>query len=49
MNKTATGMPRSWSLQREWSRAFTVMLLALLVGTVVTIVGVRSVLGQMKV
>ncbi|WP_211876853.1 GGDEF domain-containing protein [Pseudarthrobacter albicanus] len=38
--------PRSWSLQREWSRAFTVMLLALLIGAVVTIVGVRLVLGQ---
>jgi diguanylate cyclase (GGDEF)-like protein len=48
VKRTSTGAPRSWSLQREWSKAFTVMLLALLIGAVVTIVGVRSVLGQME-
>lgn len=45
---SAAPAPRRWSLQREWSRAFIVMLLALLIGAVVTIVGVRSVLGQME-
>ncbi len=40
--------PRSYSLQREWSRAFTLMLLALLVGAVVTIVGVRFVVNEME-
>jgi diguanylate cyclase len=47
MSNTAP-TPRRWSLQREWSRAFIVMLLALLIGAVVTIMGVRSVLGQME-
>lgn len=46
--KNATSAPRTWSLQREWSRAFLVLLLALLIGAVVTITGVRSVLGQME-
>jgi diguanylate cyclase (GGDEF)-like protein len=40
--------PRSFSLQHEWSRAFTLMLLALLVGAVVTIVGVRFVVNEME-
>ena len=44
----ATTRTRSYSLQREWSRAFTLMLLALLTGAVVTIVGVRSVVGEME-
>lgn len=44
----STATPGPWSLQREWSRAFIVMLVALLVGAVVTIVGVRSVLGQVE-
>lgn len=47
MNKS-TASPATWSLQREWSRAFIVMLLALLLGAVITIVGVRSVLGQVE-
>lgn len=45
---TAPATPRSYSLRREWSRAFTLMLLALLVGAVVTIVGVRFVVNQME-
>ncbi|MFD5277101.1 diguanylate cyclase domain-containing protein [Pseudarthrobacter sp. NPDC058362] len=44
----STASPATWSLQREWSRAFIVMLLALLLGAVITIVGVRSVLGQVE-
>ncbi|WP_255767680.1 GGDEF domain-containing protein [Pseudarthrobacter sulfonivorans] len=45
---TAPATLRSYSLRREWSRAFTLMLLALLVGAVVTIVGVRFVVNQME-
>jgi diguanylate cyclase len=48
MHNTTTGVQRTRSLQREWSRAFTVMLLALLIGAVVTIVGVRSVVDRME-
>ncbi|WP_426989938.1 hypothetical protein [Pseudarthrobacter sp. Y6] len=47
MNR-ATPRPRVWSLQREWSRAFAVMLLALLIGAAVTIAGVRSVVNEME-
>jgi len=38
------GVPteRRWSLRREWSRAFTIMLALLLVAAVVSIVGVRT-------
>jgi diguanylate cyclase (GGDEF)-like protein len=39
---------RPGSLQREWSRAFTLVLLALLAGAAVTLVGVRFVTGQMQ-
>ena len=45
---TDPAAPRSYSLQREWSRAFTLMLLALLVGAAVTIVGVRFVVNEME-
>ncbi|MDE8667664.1 diguanylate cyclase [Pseudarthrobacter sp. H3Y2-7] len=46
MNNAPT--TRSYSLQREWSRAFTYMLVALLIGAVVTIAGVRLVVNEMK-
>jgi diguanylate cyclase (GGDEF)-like protein len=39
---------RTWSLQREWSRAFLLMLAALLVGAAVTIVGVRGLMDQVQ-
>ncbi|HJV98241.1 MAG TPA: EAL domain-containing protein [Arthrobacter sp.] len=39
---------RAWSLRREWSRAFLLMLIALLVGAAVTIVGVRGVVSQVQ-
>ncbi|MHA7289135.1 diguanylate cyclase domain-containing protein [Arthrobacter sp. MDT3-24] len=47
MHKTPTS-PRSFSLQREWSGAFTLMLLALFVGAAVTVVGVRFVVNEME-
>lgn len=47
MNRART-TPRSFSLQREWSGAFTLMLLALFVGAGVTVVGVRSVVSGME-
>ncbi|HSL36321.1 MAG TPA: EAL domain-containing protein [Arthrobacter sp.] len=37
---------RGWSLKTEWSRAFALMLVALLVGALATIVGVRGVADQ---
>ena len=40
--------PRRWSLQREWSRVFTMMLLALMAGAAITIVGVRFVVHGME-
>lgn len=39
---------RSWSLKTEWSRAFALMLVALLVGALATIVGVRGVGDQVQ-
>ena len=39
---------RTWSLRREWSRAFTVMLVLLLVAAAGTFVGVRQIVGQFK-
>ncbi|QHK21861.1 diguanylate cyclase [Pseudarthrobacter psychrotolerans] len=47
MHKTPTA-PRSFSLQREWSGAFTLMLLALFIGAAVTVVGVRFVVNEME-
>ena len=44
----AEGPGRTWSLQREWSRAFLLMLAALLVGAAVTIVGVRGLMDQVQ-
>jgi diguanylate cyclase (GGDEF)-like protein len=39
---------RIWSLKREWSKAFMLMLVALLVGAGATIVGVGVVMGQVQ-
>ncbi len=39
---------RTWSLRREWSRAFTIMLLVLLVAATASIVGVRSVVNELQ-
>lgn len=47
MHKSPTST-RSFSLQREWSGAFTLMLLALLIGAAVTVVGVRFVVNEME-
>ncbi|MET3172408.1 UNVERIFIED_ORG: diguanylate cyclase (GGDEF)-like protein [Arthrobacter sp. UYCu721] len=47
MHKTPTAL-RSFSLQREWSGAFTLMLLALFIGAAVTVVGVRIVVNEME-
>ncbi|WP_426939334.1 diguanylate cyclase domain-containing protein [Pseudarthrobacter sp. S3] len=44
----ASAPPRSYSLQREWSGAFTLMLLALFLGAAVTVVGVRFVVNEME-
>ncbi len=47
----ATAAPaerRTWSLQREWSRAFAIMLAALLVGALATIIGVHGVMDQVQ-
>ncbi|MET3947306.1 diguanylate cyclase (GGDEF)-like protein [Arthrobacter sp. UYCu512] len=46
---TATRRPgRTWSLKTEWSRAFAVMLVALLLGAVATVAGVRAVGDQVQ-
>ena len=37
---------RTWSLRREWSRAFTVMLVLLLVASIGTVFGVRQLVGE---
>lgn len=39
---------RTWSLKAEWSRAFALMLVALLLGALATIVGVRAVADQIE-
>jgi len=41
------GRKNTWSLRREWSRAFTIMLL-LLVAAAVTLVGVRGVVDEVQ-
>ncbi|BCW71095.1 EAL domain-containing protein [Arthrobacter sp. NicSoilB8] len=47
--RTRTGThPRAGSLKREWSRVFTLMLLALLAGVAATVVGVRVVTEQIQ-
>lgn len=48
MNRATAATPRSCSLQREWSGAFTLMLLALFIGAAVTVVGVRFVVNEME-
>ena len=40
------GTGRTWSLRREWSRAFTVMLVLLLVASVGTFAGLRALVGD---
>ena len=45
--RTATH-PRAGSLKREWSRVFTLMLLALLAGAAATVIGVRVVTEQIQ-
>ncbi|MDX6216593.1 MAG: hypothetical protein QOG99_2177 [Frankiales bacterium] len=42
------GSGRTWSLRREWSRAFTIMLLLLLVAAAATIVGVGRVVDDVR-
>ena len=37
---------RTWSLRREWSRAFTIMLMLLLLASVATFAGVRQLVGH---
>lgn len=44
----AETQPRPGSLKREWSKAFTLMLLALLAGAAATVVGVRVVTEQIQ-
>jgi diguanylate cyclase (GGDEF)-like protein len=39
---------RSWSLRREWSRAFAVMLALLLLAAIASIVGMRSLVDQVS-
>jgi hypothetical protein len=39
---------RTWSLRREWARAFTIMLLLLLVAAATTIVGVSSLVDGVR-
>ncbi|WP_427131972.1 putative bifunctional diguanylate cyclase/phosphodiesterase [Pseudarthrobacter sp. S9] len=47
--RAGTGRPaRTWSLQREWSKAFMLMLVALLVGAAATVIGVRGVMDQVQ-
>ncbi|HEY5076020.1 MAG TPA: GGDEF domain-containing protein, partial [Acidimicrobiia bacterium] len=42
------GTERRWSLRREWSRAFTIMLVLLLLAAAAAIVGVRGVLDDVR-
>jgi diguanylate cyclase (GGDEF)-like protein len=42
----SNGARRTWSLRREWSRAFTIMSVLLLVASIVTFAGVRQLVGQ---
>jgi hypothetical protein len=38
----------SWSLRREWSRAFVILLLLLLSAAGATVVGMRTVVGEVR-
>lgn len=40
------GPGRTWSLRREWSRAFNIMLVLLLLASVATFAGVRQLVGH---
>ena len=40
------GPGRTWSLRHEWSRAFTIMLVLLLLASVATFAGVRQLVGH---
>jgi diguanylate cyclase (GGDEF)-like protein len=40
--------PRTWSLRREWSRAFAVMLILLLIASIATFAGVQQLVGQFR-
>jgi hypothetical protein len=42
------GAARTWSLRREWSRAFTVILVLLLTSAAATIIGVHSVVDEVE-
>lgn len=42
------GPGRTWSLRREWSRAFTVIMLLLLASAAATIAGVQGLVGEME-
>ena len=44
----AVGTGRTWSLRREWSRAFTIIMLLLLASAAATIVGVQGLVGEME-
>jgi diguanylate cyclase (GGDEF)-like protein/PAS domain S-box-containing protein len=45
-NGAGEGLGRTWSLRREWSRAFTIMLVLLLVASIATFAGVRQLVGH---
>ncbi len=45
---TVRGAESRWSLRREWSRAFTIMLVLLLLAAAAAIVGVRGVLDDVR-
>jgi hypothetical protein len=42
------GTARTWSLRHEWSRAFTIMLVLLLVAAAAAIVGVRGLVDEVR-
>ena len=42
------GPGRTWSLRREWSRAFAIVLALFLVGSLGTFAGVRQLVGQLR-
>ena len=44
----AQAQEQSWSPKTEWSRAFALMLVALLAGALATIVGIRAVEDQVQ-
>jgi diguanylate cyclase (GGDEF)-like protein len=49
LSGVVAGRPsRTWSLQREWSWAFLLMFLAVLLGAAATIVGVRAVMNDVR-